>query len=423
MRIAWIGPAGNNGGVPALGGLLLDSVLQLGEEVDLFIEDNPIPEELLERTNLTIFRASTWWRWGKWYSKHAMTAFLSGLVARTQVHKKICEMVLARHRSRPYDCIFQVSQAELFKLGRHIDELPPIVIFPCVHAAGELCWHRRESRYAIESEGRLLHYCVRLMLLYRAAVQRRQIQLPAMILGLSRRFNELLVQDYGVPPDRLNVLYHAIRDAGNDASDVADSNIPPKPMRLLFVARISVRKGFEQIVELSRRLDDLQGQITIEVIGDKTQWSDYTGHIKELNPRIAKYLGQLSHSKMARIYDGADILLVPSMYEPGGLVVGEALSHGVNVVASDEVGSAEPIAKECCHRFPAGNVDAFEAVTRVLISKLGKDRVKLRQVARMQARRYFAPEIVSRRLISCLQDAATRSTSSRGSERLELAAQ
>jgi glycosyltransferase involved in cell wall biosynthesis len=331
-------------------------------------------------------------------------------------------MILDRHRQRAYDCVFQFSQAEIFRLAHYLDELPPVVIYPCSHVVGELRWHRHESAYAIQSEGMLMHYGVRLMLHFRAAVQRRQIQKPAMILGPGNRFNELLVQDYGIPPERLRVLYHPIQNSEDNAISSRDCEVAPTPMKLLFVARISVRKGFEQIVELSRRLDDLRGQITIDVIGDKTQWSDYTGHIKDLNPRIAKYQGRVKHQEMQFIYSNADILLVPSMYEPGPLVVGEALSRGVCVVASSEVGSAEPISADCCRKFPAGNIDAFEAATRELIAEIHKNRVRLRLRAREQAELHFSPGIVSRRLITLLKEASANSSVSRSSAQLNFSA-
>ena len=265
----------------------------------------------------------------------------------------------------------------------------------------------------MQSESVLLHYLVRNILKFRAFVQRREMKKPAAILGLSKRFNQLLTEDYGVPPERLHVLYHPIEGAGDDRVEFHDSDVPPSPMKLLFVGRISVRKGFEQIVELSKRLDDLRGQVSIDVIGDKTQWSDYTGHLKELNPNVAKHLGRLRHRDMPAIYDNAEILLVPSMYEPGGLVVGEALARGVCVVASDEVGSAEMISAECCRRFPAGNVDAFEAATRKLIAEIQNNRVRLRRLARDQAKQHFSPEIISRRLIGLLKEVISKPFASR----------
>jgi glycosyltransferase involved in cell wall biosynthesis len=175
------------------------------------------------------------------------------------------------------------------------------------------------------------------------------------------------------------------------------------PIRILFVARISVRKGLEHVVELSRRLDDLSGQIQLDVIGGHTQWSDYRGHLKELNPRTSRYAGPLSHRDVMAEYEKADILVLPSMYEPGGLVLGEALSRGLCAVVSDEVGSGEPVDDEVCRKFPAGDMDQFERQTRKLIGDLRLRRTALREAARAQAIEHFAPDRITRRFIGLLE--------------------
>ena len=308
-------------------------------------------------------------------------------VLRGAAHGRLCDLLLQRHRESAYDCVFQLSQTELFKLGRHLHELPPVVVYPCVHAAGELRWHARESAYALQSEPTAMHYLVRGYLMFRSLLQRREMQKPAMILGMSRRFNQLIEADYAVPRQRLQVLYHPIPSAGEPLPPTGPSS--NGPLRLLYIARISVRKGVEQIVELSRRLDDLSGQVQIQVIGDRTQWSDYRKHLKSLNPRTAEYLGGLSHEKTMAAYDTADMLLLPSHYEPGGIVVGEALSRGVPVVVSDAVGSAELIDADCCRSFPAGDTGAFEREVRRLIEDLKNRRAQIRETAWREAERHF----------------------------------
>jgi glycosyltransferase involved in cell wall biosynthesis len=406
MRVAWLGPVGDVGGVPTMGALLLEGALKEGVEVDFFApEDTSVPVALLEHPGLRVIRTPTWWRWGKWYSRKPMMSFASSMIARPQAHRRLCEMVREEHTKKAYDCLFQFSQIELFKLGDWAKELPPIVVFPCVHAYGELHWHRIESHYARQSEGSLMHYLVRAMLIYRSSVQRRDLRKPKLIMGLSKRFNELMVKDYSLPPERLVVSYHPISTAGAPLGPERDETPGTQPIKLLYVSRISVRKGVEQIIELSKRLDDLQGQIEIQIIGNRSQWSDYTGHLKELNPRTARRLGGIRHAEMQALYDGGDILLLPSMYEPGGLVVGEALSRGMCVVASDEVGSAEAVAAGCCTLFPAGDMDAFERVTREMIARRSRDRRELRKLASSEAVRLFEPDKAASELVAVFERA------------------
>lgn len=407
MRIAWIGPARDGGGVPGMGALLLGGLLDAGAAVDFYTTDSPddLAAGLRGQPNLHPVRTEIPWEWGRWYSRKPYRAFIASTYMRTRAYRRLTRMLIERHARQPYDCIFQLSQTELFELGKHRESLPPIVVYPCVHAAGELRWHRRESAYALQSERAPMHYLTRAILAYRSAVQKGEVRKPAMLIGMSRRFNELVAQDYGVDPQRQAVLYHPIATATSDATPLAERPAGGT-IRMLFVARISVRKGVEQIVELSRRLDNLHGQVQIDVIGDRTQWSDYRAHLQALNPRTARYTGSLNHDQVMAAYDRADLLLLPSMYEPGGLVVGEGLSRGMVAVVSDEVGSGEPVDEDVCRKFPAGDMDEFERQVRRMIEDLRTRRAALRAAARQQAIEHFAPDKIAGQLMELLRTAS-----------------
>jgi glycosyltransferase involved in cell wall biosynthesis len=397
LRIAWLGPTGEGGGVPGMGAMLLDEVLRQEEiTVDYYCSFEEVPDWLRQHRNLTIVSTPRNWSWNRWYSNTPFKAFLSATLARTRAHNRLCDLLLAQHASNPYDCIFQLSQTELFKLGKNRHRLPPIVIYPCVHAAGELYWHRHESAYALQSEPAWMHYLVRAFLTYRTAIQKREMQKPALVIGMSQRFNQLIAKDYGISLDRQAVLYHPILPQDEITRCTADEAAQSRTIfKVLFVARISVRKGVQYIIELSHRLNDLAGQVQIDVIGGHTQWSDYRGHLKELNPQIAHYLGSMKHKDILESFNQADILLLPSLYEPGGIVVGEALSCGLCVVSSDAVGSAEILDSECHREFPAEDLNEFERQVRQLIEDLKTRRQELRQCAREQAQKHFAPDKIS----------------------------
>jgi glycosyltransferase involved in cell wall biosynthesis len=187
----------------------------------------------------------------------------------------------------------------------------------------------------------------------------------------------------------------------------------------LYVSRISCRKGVDLIVGLSHRLRDLAGDVKISIIGGHTQWSDYRRALKDLDPTVATYLGYRPAPEVLARYHTADALLVPSRYEPGSLVVGEALAGGIPVVASDEVGPSEVVDATCMRRFPAGDLDAFERAVRNLLPDLRSRFPELSSTARAEAERWFAPELISRQLELILREAAALRTT-RGSRRPKL---
>src|SRR5437762_1595076 len=139
MRIAWLGPVGGGGGVPSMGALLLESILRQQTSVTYFthLRRSDLPSPLREFENLQIVNVENKWQWGRWYSRHPLMSFISGMIARARMYNRLALKLVELHRLEPLNCVFRLSQAELFKLGRHLDELLPVIVYRCVHAAGE----------------------------------------------------------------------------------------------------------------------------------------------------------------------------------------------------------------------------------------------------------------------------------------------
>jgi glycosyltransferase involved in cell wall biosynthesis len=176
----------------------------------------------------------------------------------------------------------------------------------------------------------------------------------------------------------------------------------------LYVSRLSTRKGLELISALSHRLADLAGLVRIEIYGGATMWSDYTGMLDELNPAVATYGGQLAAAELVERYHSAHALLLPSRYEPFGLVVGEALATGMPVVVSREVGAGEAVHPSVCRRFDDPDLVSFESEVRGLLTDLDRDEVSIRSAAIAEAQRVFAPGKVGEDLQRLLQDCIVR---------------
>src|SRR5262249_17789801 len=74
-----------------------------------------------------------------------------------------------------------------------------------------------------------------------------------------------------------------------------------------------------------------------------------------------RFLGFVNQSRLPALYKAADLMVLPSTYEPFAVVANEAMCCGCPVLASDQVGAARdlvlPVAPEFV--FPAGNVDAL----------------------------------------------------------------
>jgi glycosyltransferase involved in cell wall biosynthesis len=406
VRIAWLGPTpSEDGGAPYAETLWLKALAKCGVHVDCFIADDQksIPPSLRAESNLRFFCEPLRWSWGRWYSRNPVFAFLTVQVARARAERRLIELIGRRHSDDPYDVLYQFSQIEWFGGRRRMSDLPPLVIHPGVHAAGELAWYRRESHLARSCESSIKRLVVRAALAFRVRRQRRDVALARLIISPSRRFADWLSYDYGVRRDRIRVIPHPA-DFDRFWPD-SDSHQGSNLLTLLFVSRISVRKGVEMIVDLSHRLSDLKGRVRILVIGDHTLWSDYRPLLSRLNREIATYAGPVPPTKLPELYRAADAILQPSRYEPFALTVVEALASGVAVVASSEVGATEDVDPACCTIFPSGDINALESAIRGLLGRRSEENsAAVRKLARSEAERLFAPHRVAAKLIDHLED-------------------
>ena len=100
-----------------------------------------------------------------------------------------------------------------------------------------------------------------------------------------------------------------------------------------------------------------------------------------------RFLGFVNQSQLPSVYAAADLMVLPSEYEPFAVVVNEASCCGCAVAASDRVGAARdliaPVNPDLI--YPCGNIEAMAALLRRTLA----DRANLAQMGRA-ARRHLS---------------------------------
>jgi glycosyltransferase involved in cell wall biosynthesis len=383
-----------------VGTQLLRELARAGAKVDCFLDVGPeqIPPPLCGLDGLRFVLRPTSWQWGSWYNRTPVSAFVSGNIFRLHAHNELARSIAVRHAAAPYDLVYQFSRNELGQLARLLDALPPIVVHPSTHAAGELRWYKREAPLARQIEPRSRRLLVQTVLSLRASLQRRDLARVERIVAISHRFAGHLAADYLIPGERIGIVPNPI-----DLDRFRPGPGPIQlgsPLKLLFVSRIAVRKGVELIVDLSHRLADLHGKVEIIVIGGRSTWSDYRKLLDGLNPLMARYRGRVQPDELAALYREAVAVLQPSHYEPFALTVGEALAAGTPVIASDEVGAVEGVDRRVCTVFPRGDRAAFEQAVRARVANVTTaKREAVATLARAEAERLYAPATVAEKLL------------------------
>jgi glycosyltransferase involved in cell wall biosynthesis len=93
-------------------------------------------------------------------------------------------------------------------------------------------------------------------------------------------------------------------------------------------------------------------------VGDGEQRAELEHRTKSLGWESIRFLGFKSQTEIPAFYDLCDVFVMPSIEEPWGLVVNEAMNAGRAVIASDHVGSAADLVVNDVngHLYGAGDV-------------------------------------------------------------------
>ena len=398
FRIALIGgDPERGGGVGGCAWMVVEQLTRLGCEVDCYtVLDLTATTSGVETIpGVRVIGLDTGWRCDRWYSNTNITKVFTGLAARASGRQRLATLLLEQHRVQPYDVIYQFSTIEVFGLRRHLGRLPPLVMHPSTHMAGEQAEVRRERVLAVEVLRRV-----------RTRRQRRDIQLASAVIGISRVFADHLVRDYALDERRMTVIPYPI-GIPQRQDKLARGCHDPGMHGIVMISRVSVRKGIDVFIELSRRLGDLAGQTRLHLVGGDTLRSDYQPLLTGLDPSTATYHGQLGHHDVLALLAAADVLVQPATYEPFGLSVSEALACGTPVVATEQIGAAEGVAGECCIIVPAGDANAFEHAVRAMLDRMASPQEpEIRRLARAEAQRLFSPERVGTMILDVLRSTA-----------------
>jgi glycosyltransferase involved in cell wall biosynthesis len=402
LRIAWLSDVGPSGGVPGMATQLVTGLSEQDCQLHLFSRISPEHlEKLLSKRVLSKIQFSSSpyeWEWGRWYNRDRRMALFASFVKRIKAGEKLISELLAEHAKCPFDAVVQFSQIELFGLRKYAVRLP-LVIFPCVHAKGELRSCIEEESIARRCEPSWWRILRKFYLELRSLIQSRDLPLARKVVGMSKIFNARLKNDYRLYHTNFGVVYHPIpMNQISACKRRADGQI-----RLLFAGRISVRKGIELLLRAAPQILSKHLDATITIVGGGSLWSSYEPLLDHALPSRLVWKKNLPHPEVLSEMESSDILLVPSHYEPGGIVVGEALAAGMLIVASDVVGSAEMLSNDVCLHFATGDLAAFLVAIETAIGRIRSGEPTLRLKAREQCDKHFSLSVVAAALIDELQ--------------------
>jgi glycosyltransferase involved in cell wall biosynthesis len=173
------------------------------------------------------------------------------------------------------------------------------------------------------------------------------------------------------------------------------------PLRLLFVGRYGERKGCSELIAALAQARAAGTEATLRFVGQE----EYDGEERVLREDVAQFgvgsavefAGVKDGSELAACYAEAQVLCLPSRREGVPLVLLEALSFGLPVIATPVGGIADYVAhEENGLLVPPGDIDAL-AVSIAVLAADPALRDRLGEAGRRRIAEQAGPDTIARR--------------------------
>ena len=196
------------------------------------------------------------------------------------------------------------------------------------------------------------------------------------------RARQHFISRLGIPERRVFLPYSVV-DNGHFSAAQPDYS----SRIILCVARFSPEKNLERLVQAFLESRISRNGWTLKLVGG--------GPLAE---KLRKSAGEgieicdwVSYENLPALYAGAAFFILPSSFEPWGLVVNEAMAAGLAVAVSEECGCAPDLVPDSSFRFPADNIPALSELLKKIAAFSSED-LKILGMKNREHIRAFSPE-------------------------------
>jgi glycosyltransferase involved in cell wall biosynthesis len=190
------------------------------------------------------------------------------------------------------------------------------------------------------------------------------------------------LEAYGVDPERIHTVTQSIdfehwragRERWQPSREKLRAELGASGTTFLYVGRLWRGKGLDQLLAAYERLVDLDASLLIA--GDGVDEAAFRAVARERNLRSVRFLGFKDHIELPRVFAAADVLVFPTLGDPHGLVVEEAMASGLPVVSTEAAGDISQRLPDGIAGFVVHPGDPEELADRMRMLALDVDAVR-----------------------------------------------
>ena len=175
-------------------------------------------------------------------------------------------------------------------------------------------------------------------------VEREGVHYADRVIAVSHYTRSILQRRYDISPDKIDVIYNGIEPQIKTLPCSPRSSIKNADKIVLYLGRITMQKGPEYFIEAAEKVLTKIDNVKFVMAG--------SGDMIESVVKLAAaagiahkilFTGFLNGDAVKKIYQMADLYVMPSVSEPFGIAPLEAISHDVPVIISKQSGVSEVI--------------------------------------------------------------------------------
>lgn len=171
--------------------------------------------------------------------------------------------------------------------------------------------------------------------------EQRLVDRADVLVAVSHLTARKVREEYGGDPE---VIHNGFSTPETTGVDVRGRLGIDGPM-LLFVGRHTDQKGIAYLLYAMRHLRDADATLVVGGKGHQTDQLRKFADLLDLGDRV-RFVGYIPEAELGDFYAAADVFVSPSLAEPFGITITEALASGCQVVAT-ECGVAEVLPEGC----------------------------------------------------------------------------
>jgi glycosyltransferase involved in cell wall biosynthesis len=172
-------------------------------------------------------------------------------------------------------------------------------------------------------------------------IERRGMHAASKIIAVSHMTRNIILSRYGVMGDKVEVVYNGV-DRNGDSISYNKIGIRNDEKIVLFLGRITMQKGPEYFLMAARKVLEVMDNVKFVMAGS----GDMMHRMIEMASQMGignkvLFTGFLHGKDVQRVFQMADLYVMPSVSEPFGIAPLEALNFDVPVLISKQSGVAE----------------------------------------------------------------------------------